>query len=129
MTLNHPLQDLAREALVWRQLKHPHVLEFVGIDKSSFGDTHFTCLVSPWMSRGTLKDYINSKDYDPDHDILRLVRLCTLMDMSSFILHRQLIESAEGLSYLHSQKVVHGDVKDVRPSPSSETFYSSRARR
>jgi serine/threonine protein kinase len=86
MPFNHLSQNLAREALVWRQLKHPHVLEFVGIDKSSFQDTQFICLVSPWMSHGTLKDYIKSKDYEPKHDIPRLVWLRAPMDVSWLIL-------------------------------------------
>ncbi|KAJ6542579.1 hypothetical protein B0H19DRAFT_957545 [Mycena capillaripes] len=46
-----------REALVWKDLKHPYILEFpVGIDQNSFSSS--LCMVSPWMEHGTVMDYL-----------------------------------------------------------------------
>jgi serine/threonine protein kinase len=73
------VQTFRREALIWRQLRHPFILPLIGIDASTFGKTDFLpCLVSPLMSRGTLREYIASTDYTPQRDFYRLVRaMCT----------------------------------------------------
>jgi serine/threonine protein kinase len=71
----HMAQSLAHEALVWRQLQHPSILPFLGIDSATFAETGYLCLVSPWMERGTLKGYMNNGEYEPERDLLRIVRL------------------------------------------------------
>ncbi|KAJ7207647.1 hypothetical protein GGX14DRAFT_366218, partial [Mycena pura] len=38
-------RQFCREALVWQQLRHPFVLEFIGIDRESFPGS--LCLVAP----------------------------------------------------------------------------------
>ena len=49
-------QKLGREALLWKHLKHPHVLPFLGIDSESFPQEY--CMVSPWMKHGTILSHI-----------------------------------------------------------------------
>jgi serine/threonine protein kinase len=66
-------QKLCREALVWRHLKHPNVLPFVGLSNSLFPYDFLPCLLSPWMDNGTLNDYVKTSHYVPERDISRLV--------------------------------------------------------
>ncbi|KAJ7619454.1 kinase-like domain-containing protein [Roridomyces roridus] len=80
---------LCREALVWKDLHHPNILAFVGIDRESFPGS--LCLVSPWMEHGTVLKYLN------DHGRENVDKL--------------LFEVAQGLQYLHSHHVVHGDLR------------------
>jgi serine/threonine protein kinase len=68
------LQKVTRETLVWRQLKHRSILPFIGIDVDSSQASHIPSLISPWMSRGTLTEYMKSIDYHPEADAFRLVR-------------------------------------------------------
>ncbi|EIN11233.1 kinase-like protein, partial [Punctularia strigosozonata HHB-11173 SS5] len=82
---------LAREALFWRQLKHPHILPLLGIDTDSF-EPHM-CMVSPLMLNGTLLDYIRRSG---PHNVDRM-RLC--------------IEVMQGVCYLHENKLIHGDLR------------------
>jgi serine/threonine protein kinase len=63
---------LYRETVLWRQLHHPNVLTFLGIDAETYPP--YFCMVSPWMEHGTLKDYVNSSFYDIRQDRDRLVR-------------------------------------------------------
>ncbi len=62
------LQDLCREALVWRQLHHENILLFCGIDSEYFMPRY--CLISPWMKNGNIIHYLESH---PDHDCLKCV--------------------------------------------------------
>ncbi|KAF8183897.1 kinase-like domain-containing protein [Mycena galopus ATCC 62051] len=78
-----------REALVWKDLRHPHILPFLGIDRDSFPPT--LCMVSPWMKHGTVMHYLK------DHGIANIDQL--------------LYEIAQGLQYLHSNNIVHGDLR------------------
>ncbi|KAK7055199.1 kinase-like protein [Favolaschia claudopus] len=78
-----------REALIWKDLKHPHILPLIGIDRDSFPD--FMCMVSPWMEHGTVIDYLKKYGHD--------------------IVDKLLYEIAQGLQYLHSRNIIHGDLK------------------
>ncbi|KAJ7817849.1 kinase-like domain-containing protein [Mycena olivaceomarginata] len=80
---------LCREALVWKDLRHPHILPFLGIDRDSFPSA--LCSVSPWMEHGTILKYLQ------DHGRGNVDKL----------LH----EVAQGLQYLHSRNIVHGDLR------------------
>ncbi|KAJ7160764.1 kinase-like domain-containing protein [Mycena filopes] len=80
---------LCREALIWKDLQHPHILPFMGIDRDSFSAS--LCMVSPWMEHGTIINYLNQ------HGHANVDKL--------------LYEIAQGLQYLHSQDIVHGDLR------------------
>ncbi|KAF8153619.1 kinase-like domain-containing protein [Mycena galopus ATCC 62051] len=79
--------QICKEALVWQSLQHPSILPFIGIDQETFPG--YLCLASPWMEQGTILKYLES------HGTANMDKL--------------LCEIADGLQYLHSQKVVHGD--------------------
>jgi serine/threonine protein kinase len=82
-------QRFCRESLIWRQLRHPNVLPFIGVDAQTFASTNFLCMVSPWMERGTIMDYIKSPAFRPAIDCNRLVRL--LLSFSpSFLMFKRL---------------------------------------
>ncbi|KAJ7730201.1 kinase-like domain-containing protein, partial [Mycena metata] len=80
---------LCREALIWKELHHPYILTFIGIDQDSFPST--LGMVSPWMEHGTILNYLNI------HGRLTVDKL--------------LFEIAQGLQYLHSRNIVHGDLR------------------
>ncbi|KAJ6489033.1 kinase-like domain-containing protein [Mycena sanguinolenta] len=82
-------RKFCREALIWKNLDHDYVLPFLGVDSQSFPG--FFCMVSPWMDRGPI---VTAKG-GPETD-----RIPVLMH-----------EIAVGLHYLHSQNVVHGDLR------------------
>jgi hypothetical protein len=48
-------QVLAREALVWRQLKHPNLLSLLGLRRTEDDQTD---LISPYVQDGTLRDFL-----------------------------------------------------------------------
>ncbi|KAF4569714.1 hypothetical protein EYR40_008693 [Pleurotus pulmonarius] len=81
-------QKFCREALVWQHLKHPNVLPFIGIDPENFESL---CIVSPWMENGTALSYLKLNGYN-DVDLM-------------------LYGIGQGLAYLHSLEVVHGDLR------------------
>ncbi|KAF8131244.1 kinase-like domain-containing protein [Mycena galopus ATCC 62051] len=83
------LSKFCREALLWKQLNHPHVLPFLGIDRDSFPSP--LGIVSPWMEHGTVINYLE-KNGRANVD-------------------RLLSEIAQGLQYLHSSSIVHGDLR------------------
>ncbi|KAJ7362568.1 kinase-like domain-containing protein [Mycena albidolilacea] len=78
-----------REALVWQALRHASILPFLGIDRNSFPSSF--CMVSPWMKYGTILKYLQDRGRK---EIIRLT-----------------FEIAQGLDYLHSMNIVHGDLR------------------
>ncbi|KAJ7092196.1 kinase-like domain-containing protein [Mycena epipterygia] len=82
-------RKLRREVAVWYRLHHPNIVSLLGITYD-FGSS--LSMVSPWMAKGTLNTYLKSgeprlQDFRP-----------LLMDV------------ANGLAYLHSEDVIHGDL-------------------
>ncbi|PBK64321.1 kinase-like protein, partial [Armillaria solidipes] len=79
------------EVLVWRNLEHPNVLRFVGVNEDLFYPSF--CLISPWMKNG---DIISFLSQNPGHDRMQCIR-----------------EVANGLHYLHSHDppVIHADIR------------------
>jgi serine/threonine protein kinase len=62
------LQDLAREVLIWKELDHPNIIQFLGVDTTLRHPLY--CLISPWMKNGNVKTYLK---HNPDADRLALV--------------------------------------------------------
>ncbi|KAK1235497.1 hypothetical protein PQX77_001280 [Marasmius sp. AFHP31] len=83
------IRGLCREALLWRTLKHPFVLPFRGMDADAFPS--LLCLVSPWMKNGTILKHLIENGYAD--------------------IEKRLFEIAQGLAYLHSQHIIHGDLR------------------
>ncbi|KAJ7931278.1 kinase-like domain-containing protein [Mycena leptocephala] len=82
-------RKFCREALIWKNLDHEYVLPFIGVDSDAFPG--FLCMVSPWMSQGSI---VNSKSGPSEDTIPVLIN-----------------EIAVGLQYLHSENIVHGDLR------------------
>ncbi|KAF8602999.1 kinase-like protein [Ceratobasidium sp. AG-I] len=81
------LKRAAREIYMWSKAKHPNVHELMGviIFKEHLG------MVSMWMENGSLHGYIRE---NPGVDRYQLS-----------------VQVASGVSYLHSIRMVHGDIK------------------
>ncbi|CAE6399785.1 unnamed protein product [Rhizoctonia solani] len=77
----------ARELHTWSKCKHPNVLPLYGL--VTFRDR--IGMVSPWMSKGTLPQYLVANPDANRRD------LC--------------IQICEGLSHMHETGIIHGDLK------------------
>ncbi|KAG6848914.1 hypothetical protein H0H93_012851 [Arthromyces matolae] len=83
----HLAKVYAREAILWAQLSHPNILPFYGLVKFRSR----LSFVSRWASNGNLEEYLASC---PDAN---RILLC--------------LDTAAGISYLHENEIVHGDLK------------------
>ncbi|THH26362.1 hypothetical protein EUX98_g7824 [Antrodiella citrinella] len=72
---------------LWSQLSHPNILKFLGI----LTEKHFVHMVSPWQDNGNILHYIKEH---PDANRVQLAR-----------------GAANGLAYLHQEKILHGNLK------------------
>ncbi|KAJ7278948.1 TKL/TKL-ccin protein kinase [Mycena rebaudengoi] len=82
---------LARELGVWKRLDHKHVLKLIGT-VSDFGP--YDSMVCPWLEQGSVSKYMERHG-----DLLSMTDRLQL-----------LCEVADGLSYLHANSIVHGDL-------------------
>ncbi|KAG7100229.1 hypothetical protein E1B28_002003 [Marasmius oreades] len=84
-------KKFCKEARLWKRLNHKYVLPLLGIDADTF--PRQPCMVSPWMFNGTINEFLKRKEKG-SVDLLRLIH-----------------EVIQGIEFLHSQGVVHGDIK------------------
>ncbi|KAF9237149.1 kinase-like domain-containing protein [Melanogaster broomeanus] len=80
-----------RELGIWRRLEHDNIVPFLGI-VYRFGRHDCASLVSLWMPNGTLQRFLVEQDGKLTNAV------CQLLDI------------ANGLVYLHSFPVIHGDL-------------------
>lgn len=86
-------KKIRREAYVWIKLKHNHILPFEGVTVAEeFGP--LPALVSPWMEEGSLDDYLKRK--------------CS--GLSDLQKQKLIWQVTAGISYLHGDDIVHGDL-------------------
>ncbi|KAI9152683.1 hypothetical protein H9P43_009479 [Blastocladiella emersonii ATCC 22665] len=84
---DRPVMDMvAKEALIWSNLHHPHILPLLGVSLTC--NTPF--LVMPLMEGGDLSKYAAGRP----REHLRLLH-----------------ETAQGMAYLHGERILHGDLK------------------
>ncbi|KAJ7114227.1 kinase-like domain-containing protein [Mycena epipterygia] len=89
-----PNKILLQEVLTWVHLKHIYVLPFLGLDEKTF-EGYPPCIVTPYMRNGTMNNFVKIRNETlPDRRVDKL-----------------LFETAQGLAYLHSQNIVHGDLR------------------
>ncbi|KAJ6449557.1 kinase-like domain-containing protein [Mycena sanguinolenta] len=84
-------QKFIKEALVWHSLKHANIVPFLGVDSTTFPSPS-KAMVCPWMPRGSVLKYMT------EHSPSSVYALDLLYDV------------AQGLKYLHSVNVIHGDL-------------------
>lgn len=60
------------EAMVWADLEHRNILEYIGLDDAIFPN-HPPCIVTLWMQNGTVMEHIRD-NMPPDASIDSLVR-------------------------------------------------------
>ncbi|KAG1884580.1 kinase-like domain-containing protein [Suillus subluteus] len=86
-------KKVRREAYVWIQLEHDHILPLEGVTVAEeFGP--LPALVSPWMKEGSLDGYLE-REFSGMSDPRK----------------RELIRQVTaGISYLHGRDIVHGDL-------------------
>ncbi|KAF8552361.1 kinase-like protein [Imleria badia] len=90
----HRHQSLRRELGIWRRLDHPNIVPLLGKTcGTGFGFDH-DCMVSMWMPQGTLHIYLKN----PEKTLVTFDRVLLIKD------------TANGLNYLHSNGIVHGDL-------------------
>lgn len=71
-------------------------------------------MVSAWQKNGSLSAYLRK---NPEANRVILVCDCATSLLLGIVftrLHLQLEQAASALAYLHSQKLIHGDIKAVR---------------
>ena len=96
-----------------------HVLTLKGITTDAMVDGQL-CMVMPWMENGSLRDFmrnIRAKKLLTGQNLANRmdnwvcnVRCSTTFSLDSNPTHHQLYQTVQGLAYLHSEGIVHGDL-------------------
>ncbi|KAF9472094.1 kinase-like protein [Pholiota conissans] len=86
---------LRREMRIWGNLEHPNIVLLHGI--IDHPEKHGCyAMVCQWMSQRTIIEYLADR---PNFNFRSRLNIC--------------LDIAHGLSYLHEQKVIHGDLSPV----------------
>ncbi|KAH8796251.1 kinase-like domain-containing protein [Flagelloscypha sp. PMI_526] len=85
------MRSFINEAVIWKLLQHPNVLPFLGVSYNCFSSQ--VCFVSPFMRNGDVNKFLGQEKKSIED------RVWILLD------------AANGLKYLHSLDITHGDIK------------------
>ena len=99
------VQKYCKELIVCKRAKHPNILSIEGVAPMLFE----FCIVSQWMVNGNMVGYVTKY---PGVNRLELVDL-TPQHFDPALTSSQLVGVTRGLDYLHSNEVIHGDLKSV----------------
>ena len=102
-----------REIGVWTKLRHPNVVQFYGsiLETSLEGGPIRTKIITDWCEEGPVIEYVRR---NPDVDRHRLGSSNLSREYHTiFLSSPQVVDICKGLAYLHSNDVVHGNVKPV----------------
>ncbi|KAH8084347.1 kinase-like domain-containing protein [Cristinia sonorae] len=91
------LEKFHYESLIWRNLRHQHILQFYGIADSLF--TRSPCMVLPWMPFGHITKALE------DMRVSSAPREYIKKQLQTWA------KIVSGLQYLHDEHVVHGDLR------------------
>jgi serine/threonine protein kinase len=91
---------------MWKRLTHPNILPLLGVTIDHFQ------LISNWMSGGDLSNYIKKHSGADRIGLVGVLPIAFIPLIPPYSCH-QLSDVAEGLCYLHSCDIVHGDLKGV----------------
>ncbi|KAF9646901.1 kinase-like protein [Thelephora ganbajun] len=83
-------KTLYGEVVVWKRLQHPNIVPFLGVSTRIEPTLE---IVYDWMENGRIAEYV---ERNPGVDRINLV-----------------CDVADGLCYLHSSNVIHGNLEDV----------------
>ncbi|KAL0570930.1 hypothetical protein V5O48_011031 [Marasmius crinis-equi] len=88
-------RQLGDEVLIWRQLRHPNIHQFLGITAELFRPSY--CIVSPWMSNGDLMHYTRERQVSLEDKV------------------KMMQEISIAIRYLHEHHppIIHGDIKGI----------------
>ncbi|KAF8207057.1 kinase-like domain-containing protein [Mycena galopus ATCC 62051] len=84
-------RNFFKEALAWHYLKHKNIVPFLGVESTIF-PSPFRAMVSPWMPQGSVLKYMTQNSPSSPYAI------------------ELLYDVIQGLKYLHSVNIVHGDL-------------------
>jgi hypothetical protein len=98
-------QAYLHELILWQCLRHPNIVPFIGTSEN-----FPVSLVSEWMSGGTVTAFL--REYQ-DSERSFLVGCCVHAWSRSERYGTQVIDILQGLGFMHSLDVVHGDLKPV----------------
>ncbi|KAL0059509.1 Homeobox protein tos8 [Marasmius tenuissimus] len=89
------MKQLGNEVLIWRQLRHPNIHQFLGVTNELFQPSY--CIVSPWMTNGDVTSYCRERNSGLNMKLRMMQEMC------------------EGIRYLHEHDppIVHSDIKGI----------------
>lgn len=115
--------------MIWWNLSHPFVLFLIGVDMEAFLKHNILLPITPWMNKGNILEAIDSLIAKEKPVVHILITICTWVRYLSYILRKTILNVGQlnhimlGLAYIHSEGIVHGDLRGVCNFPPRAYWY------